>query len=120
MEKSNELFLELKKKYGHIMKQRIGREFYVFLFDADDFETIFKAEGPFPIREELHIVTTYCRRNGKPIGMNGLYVIIQVYIYDRSSFSWSFFKTQPVVWSCTGRQHNLAKYQISPMHVLRR
>ena len=78
MEKSNELFLELKKKYGPIMKQRIGSEYYVFLFDADDFETVFKAEGPYPFREELHIVTTYCRRNGKPIGMNGLYVIIQI------------------------------------------
>ena len=101
MEKSNELFLELKKKYGPIMKQRIGSEYYVFLFDADDFETIFKAEGPYPFREELHIVTTYCRRNGKPIGMNGLYVIIKKTnfwypLYDK--FIFRSYKLSGCVW----------------------
>ena len=74
VEKAAKLFLDLRNKYGKIVRQRIGSEHYVFLFDPEDFEHVFKAEGPYPYREALHIVTTYCGRNNKPIGMNGLYV----------------------------------------------
>ncbi|XP_068083402.1 probable cytochrome P450 49a1 isoform X2 [Anabrus simplex] len=58
-------FVEMTKKlnaeYGNIFKipKLLGRDDMVFIFDPQDFETVFRNEGPWPIRQLLPSVKEY-------------------------------------------------------------
>lgn len=59
-----------RQKYGDIYKERIFHFSFVHLFDPDDFETVFRADGKYPIREAFMTLTHYNKKyNGNVQGI---------------------------------------------------
>ncbi|CAC5408175.1 unnamed protein product [Mytilus coruscus] len=59
-----------RQKYGDIYKERIFHFSFVHVFDPDDFETVFRADGKYPIREAFMTLTHFNRKyNGNVQGI---------------------------------------------------
>nr|XP_022338228.1 probable cytochrome P450 49a1 isoform X1 [Crassostrea virginica] len=60
------------KTFGPICKQRLGREWYVFLTDPNDVEKVFRNDRKYPFRGALPLTKVYARRTRESPGLTAL------------------------------------------------
>ncbi|KAH9500934.1 hypothetical protein Btru_069234 [Bulinus truncatus] len=65
-ESFGELVASLHRKYGHVFKSRLGREFSVHTDNAEDAEVIYRSDGQFPLRCLMTLSKVFRERNGLP------------------------------------------------------
>ncbi|KAH9500158.1 hypothetical protein Btru_077342 [Bulinus truncatus] len=59
----HKLLDEMFDKFGPIIKLRLGAP-HVIVSDPEDFQTVFRTEGKYPVRTPITLVTALSKRNG--------------------------------------------------------
>ena len=57
--------------YGKIYKERMGQDI-VNLFDPADIETVYRAEGKYPVRPVMPLIAVASKRDKEPPGFGSL------------------------------------------------
>ncbi|KAK3082777.1 hypothetical protein FSP39_005119 [Pinctada imbricata] len=66
------LFTSYNKRYGPIVRARMGADHTVYLFDPDDIETVFRNDKKHPSRIELPLTKVHQKRTGTPLALGTL------------------------------------------------
>ena len=56
-----------RNKYGNIYKDKILNFNFVHIFDPKDFETVFRSDGKYPIREAFLTLSYYNKKYNNEI-----------------------------------------------------
>lgn len=60
---------ERYEQFGKIHKEQIGPMTLVQLYDPGDFETVFRADGKYPHRMPLPLISTASKRDKVELGL---------------------------------------------------
>ena len=98
LEKTHLLLFERAKKYGNIYKEKIfaGMPYSVVVTDASDIETVFRADGKYPIRPDTPI--SYDMRDALKIPYGLLFRYAHSKFKNTSSFIEHTFTYSTIVF----------------------
>lgn len=74
---------KLQQEYGDVVKfpEMLGKKPFVFLFDADQVEKVYRNEGQYPYRKGFEFFEEF-RRNSRPEIFNGMSGLTQEWVND--------------------------------------
>lgn len=73
MDRYHKVLQQLNNQYGPLVKQQLGSETLVHVFDPDDAKTVYQAEGKWPQVSPLQeTVQLYRKKRGLSLGLGNL------------------------------------------------
>lgn len=73
MNQYHKVLQQLNNQYGPLVKQQLGSETVVHVFDPDDVKTVYQAEGKWPQVAPLQeTVQLYRKKRGLSLGLGNL------------------------------------------------
>ncbi|XP_078335349.1 putative cytochrome P450 49a1 [Crassostrea virginica] len=64
-----DLLRYFRRQYGPVVRQRMGAQWLVFLFDPADIQQLLFQYEKYPLRPTPHLMCAYARRNNTPLSM---------------------------------------------------